>query len=268
MSQERKSVPLIIAGPCAAESHEQMIASAEAALAHDVEVVRLSLHKPRTRPEWDGMGETGIPTLLEVAQMGVTPATEVMMPQDAEAVMEGTIAKDANVQLLLWLGARNYNHRVQQDIGALIAGQSQVKLMIKNPMQKDEAAWKGAVEHVLAGGASPEQILLCHRGFAPGENGLRNPPDLDMALRVGHEMNLPVIGDPSHSAGKSPENVMAMALKMANHRLRVNGNGNEIRFDGLIIEVHPNPEAALTDKDQQLSWSQFRQLQAAMQQLA
>lgn len=259
----------IIAGPCAAESRHQMVVSAQEALKRNIDTVRMSLWKPRTKPGFEGIGTKGIPILLEVAQMGVRPATEVLLPEHAEAAMEGILGKDGNTTLLLWLGSRNQNHTIQHDIGNIIAGESRVSLMIKNQMWKDPNHWEGIVEHVLSGGARAQQLILCHRGFAPMVNGLRNPPDLDMALRVKQKiseklnLDIPMIADPSHIAGRSAENVIDVAIDIARHRSTI--DGKSMRVDGLIVEVHPHPDEALTDKNQQLRWSE---LDVLLQQLA
>lgn len=251
----------IIAGPCAAESRRQMLTSAQEAMSRGIETVRMSLWKPRTKPGFEGIGTEGIPILLEVAQMGVRPATEVLLPEHADAVMEGILGKDSNTRLLIWLGSRNQNHIIQRTIGKIIAGEPRVTLMIKNQPWKDKQHWEGIVEHVLSGGVNPEQLILCHRGFAPMAKGLRNPPDLEMAMQLKHEvsqklhMDIPMIADPSHIAGGSPQNVIDMAIALAHHTSLI--DGRQMNIDGLMVEVHPNPTEALTDKNQQLSWNQL-----------
>lgn len=258
----------IIAGPCAAESREQMLATAEAALSRGIDTVRMSLWKPRTKPGFDGMGNAGIPIFLEIAVMGIRPATEVLFANQAEDVMNGTIGKNPKAHVLLWLGSRNQNHMIQRDIGSVIAGEPRAQLMIKNQVWKDKAHWEGIVEHVIAGGAAPSQLLLCHRGFGPSSESLRNPPDMNLALEVKHEVSgmlgtdIPLLLDPSHIAGNSPANVMRVALELSGRRLTV--EGKTLGIDGMIIETHPNPTAALTDKNQQLSWNQLDELLAAL----
>lgn len=251
----------IISGPCAAESREQVLFTAQEALSRNIQTVRLSLWKPRTKPGFEGIGEAGIPLLFEVAQMGLRPATEVLFPKHAEAVLNGVIGKNGHTEVLIWLGSRNQNHPIQHDIGTVVAGEPRVKLMIKNQMWKDRGHWEGIVDHVLSGGASPNQLLLCHRGFAPAADGLRNPPDINMALQVKRDLSrklgvpIPMIADPSHIAGGSPDNVMRMALQLAAHTLPI--EEDIVRIDGLLIEVHPNPTVAATDRDQQLRWDQL-----------
>jgi chorismate mutase len=251
----------IIAGPCAAESREQMLATAGAARSRGIDTVRMSLWKPRTRPGFEGIGSRGIPIFLEIAAMGLRPATEVLLPKQAEDVLNGTVGRDSNARVLLWLGSRNQNHLIQRDIGSVVANNPRVQLMIKNQVWKDKAHWEGVVEHVVAGGASSDQLLLCHRGFGPPSKRLRNPPDMKLALEVkdavskAHGRDVPLILDPSHIAGKSPENVMRIAFRLSGSQLTVDGKTRGI--DGMLIETHPNPETAKTDKNQQLSWSQL-----------
>ncbi len=243
---------LIIAGPCAAESEDQVMKSTEAAAARGINVVRMSLWKPRTKPGFDGVGEKGIPWLINVSEMGLTPATEVMFPSHAEATVNAII-KNTSGRIILWLGSRNQNHLIQQDISRVIAGEPRVMLMIKNQPWRDEAHWEGIVDHVLSGGAKEEQLLLCHRGFAPGSNELRNSPDYAMALRLKLKRNLPVILDSSHIGG-SVKNVLAVSKQGMQYR------ENGVGFDGLMVEVHPNPKEALTDSKQQLDWQTLDQL--------
>lgn len=239
----------IIAGPCGIESREQALKTAEEAKLHGIEAVRLSLWKPRTKPGYDGVGLQGISWLIDVAQMGLTPATEVIMPEDAEKVIDAVI-KNTNQNVLIWLGSRNQNHLIQQGIGKVIAGEPRAMLMIKNQPWQDREHWEGIVGHVLDGGASEDQLLLCHRGFAPGTNGFRNTPDFEMAIDLKQKTGLPIVLDPSHIGG-SVENVLKVAKEGVCYRK--NGTG----FDGLLVEVHPNPTQAKTDSKQQLTWKEL-----------
>lgn len=252
MLKEFESRPIIIAGPCAAESRQQVTQTIEAAKLRNVDAVRLSLWKPRTRPGFDGIGEEGIPWLIEVAQAGIIPATEVMLPSHAEKTIDGII-KRTDKSILIWLGSRNQNHQIQQEIARVIAGEQRVMLMIKNQPWRDKDHWEGIIDHVLSGGVREDQLILCHRGFAPGTNGFRNTPDLEMALDLKDKKKLPVILDPSHIGG-SAENV----LKIAKEGLEYKKNGRG--FDGMMVEVHPDPTHAATDGKQQLTWAQFDSL--------
>ncbi len=244
--------PILIPGPCAAESREQVLYTARMALERNIEICRFSLDKPRTRPGWKGIGEAGIPWLVEVAEMGLVPGTEVMLPKDAENIMNALVRVGGRKRLYIWLGSRNQNDEIQKDVGSVISGEDWVMLGIKNQMWNDQDHWEGIVEHVLSGGAKREQLILCHRGFAPKLNGFRNTPDFPMAMRVKQKFDLPMLVDPSHIGG-NVENVLKIAKLAMEYKDPQTGLG----FDGLKIEVHPNPIDAETDKGQQLTWAQF-----------
>ncbi len=252
---ERK--PFIIAGPCSAEPGEQIQISAREGLKRNIDAMRVSLWKPRTEPGgFEGLGEEGLPLLLMASQMGITPATEVMLPQHAERVIDTVIKHSSDAKVIVWLGSRNQNQLLQREIGRVVAGEPRVILMIKNQPWRDERHWKGIAGFAIEGGASHSQIMMIHRGFAPTgieKDGLRNPPDFEMAMRVKRETNLPMIIDPSHIGG-SVENVMRIAKDALDYE------NDGLKFDGLMVEVHPNPETAATDKKQQLTWDQFDQI--------
>ncbi len=263
--------PILIAGPCALESRCQALATAANAQARGIKKIRMPRVKPRTGPGWDGIGDEGLEILAEVAQMGLTPATEVLMPVDADKTMEKVLGSHGETNLILWLGARNFNHIIQQSVGRAIGGEPRVKLGIKNPMwggKEGAEAWIGAVMHVIScGTVDPAQLMLIHRGFAPSTESFRNQPDFDLAVEVAEKVEaelgfrIPLLGDPSHIAGKSPENVMAVAQDIANFEAAVNHHSRG--FDGIMVEVYPsdNPaQDAKTDKNQQLTWTQWDQM--------
>lgn len=248
--------PILIPGPCAAESREQVLLTAKMALDRKIEAIRVSLTKPRTRPSWKGVGREGIPWLVEVAEMGIMPGTEVMLPQEAEDIMNAMEQVRGRKRLYLWLGARDQNDKIQELVGSLIKGVDWVILGIKNQPWRDEDHWEGIIEHVLSGGADKSQLVLCHRGFAPGSNGYRNNPDFSMAMRIKEKSGrLPMLLDPSHIGG-DVTNVLEVTKEAMRYKHPVNGLG----FDGLQIEVHPDPINAETDKKQQLTWRQFDSL--------
>lgn len=247
---------ITIAGPCAVESREHALETALEAKKRGIDIVRLNLWKPRTKPGFEGVGDEGITWLLDVAQMGLTPSTEVILPNQAEKLIDAVI-KNSDSKVLIWLGSRNQNHLIQREIGRVIAGEERTMLMIKNQPWSDEDHWKGIAEHVLSGGADESQLLMCHRGFKPGAinpDNLRNMPDFEMAIRVKRETGLPMIIDPSHMGG-TRNNVIEIARQAMNYRKTGLG------FDGLIVEVHPDPDNALTDAKQQLTWGQFDRMQ-------
>lgn len=245
--------PIVIVGPCAAESREQVLKSARLAKMRGLTILRASLIKPRTEPGFEGVEEKGIPWLEEVAMMGLIPATEVFGVKDAERFI-GSISGKLGKKVLPWLGSRNQLHKTQQEIGSMIKGDSNTMLLIKNQPWEDERHWLGIVKHVVHGGADPSQLILCHRGFAPGKDGLRNSPDFEMSMRVKRETGLPMVIDPSHIGGRVDR------VTEISHKVLVLGG-----FDGFMTEVHPNPADALTDQKQQLSWEQFDPILARIQ---
>jgi len=245
---------IIIAGPCAAESKEQVINCALALKKRGIKIMRASLWKPRTKPGFEGVGEKGIAWLAQVTKMGITIATEVLFPEQVSQIIKG-IAKGGDPRkIVFWLGARNQNHRIQRLIALRIKEEapSQVKLLIKNQPWLDEDHWLGIVSHVLGSGILSSRVILCHRGFSPngGKNphNMRNIPDYKMAMRVKKQTGLPMIIDPSHSGGSVP-NVFKVVKESRKHS-----------FDGMMVEVHPCPEKAKTDKKQQLSFQEFDEL--------
>lgn len=242
---------VLIVGPCAVESQEQALETIKQARSLAVDFVRLSLWKPRTKPGFEGIGEKGIEMLVKAAKMGVNPAVEPMIPDHAEKAMDAVMKATPNGKLLIWIGARNQNHYIQREIAKIAARNIRVILMVKNQIWHNEKHWEGIVEHVFSGGIKETNLLLCHRGFAPGidnPNGYRNVPDFDMAMRMKEKTRLPMIFDPSHTGG-SVEKVLKIAQEAAAYE-----------FDGLIVEVHPNPKKALSDANQQLTWKQLRKL--------
>ena len=156
-------------------------------------------------------------------------------------------------RLLIWIGARNQNHYIQQEIARIAAADNRVMLLVKNQPWESESHWDGIIEHVLAGGIPKERVIVCHRGFNPNgvnPHNLRNVPNYDMAIRMKKKTGLPMVFDPSHTGG-SVENVF-----------RITKEASKYAFDGLMIEVHPNPKEAKTDADQQLTWKQLDKLLA------
>lgn len=243
-----KNKKILIAGPCAAESKEQIAITIREAKKRDIDFVRVNLWKPRTKPGFDGLGSYGLHLLQDVARAGLNPGLEVILPEQVKLAMDAVLPITKEGKLLVWIGARNQNHVIQQEIAQMAAKNPRVFLMVKNQPWVSEEHWIGIVEHVLAGGIQKENILLCHRGFAPtGDNpqSLRNMPDFAMSMRVKEHLNLPMIFDPSHIGGTVP-NVM-----------QVTRESEAYNFDGLVVEVHPNPQVAKTDSKQQVTWEQF-----------
>lgn len=243
---------LIIAGPCAAESRDSVVNCAKE-IKPLVQGFRASLWKPRTVPGFEGVGSRGIPWLAEVVQTGLIAATEVIVPEHVNELMENLVAKcNDSARFIFWLGSRNQNHFVQREIASLIKDNSQISLMVKNQPWEDEKHWLGIVDHVLSSGFPLNRLLLCHRGFAPGgkdnPRNFRNLPNWEMARHIKEISGLPMIIDPSHIGG-TKENVFSTVSE-----------AKDFEFDGILVEVHPNPKQSLSDSLQQISPSDLSKL--------
>lgn len=245
---------LLIAGPCALETREQIKTCARALKEVGVRTMRASLWKPRTKPGWEGLGESGLEILLdETLPIGLTPATEVLTPEHARLVVRALRSRGDLARILVWLGSRNQNHFDQREIAQILAdGHQGITLMAKNQMWAEEKHWLGIHAHLLESGFPKERLLLCHRGFAPGNEPnprrLRNLPDFQMAESVRAKTGCRMIVDPSHIGG-SRETVLEIIEESLQRSV-----------DGLMVEVHCNPDMALTDAKQQLSLDQFAEL--------
>lgn len=245
-----------VAGPCAAESKGQMLEAARALQNIGVDVVRGCWWKPRTQPGWDGVGKKAAPWGSEITRMGMTVATEVLQPEHVIKVIKGIEENGGDPErVMMWLGSRNQNDRVQKAIGRSLVRNApeQVKLLVKNQPWADEKHWIGIVKHLESVGLPPDRMIMVHRGFHPNghdnPNGLRNIPDWEMVRRVKEQTGLPMLIDPSHIGG-SVENVIGITLEASNTGL----------FDGFIIEAHPHPDTARTDAKQQLSMDRLKKL--------
>lgn len=246
-----KLKPIIIAGPCAAESKEQALIAIKQAKKRNIDFIRMSLWKPRTKPGFDGFGENGIDLLIEAAKAGINPATEVLLPEHAKLVIDKVLSKAPKTKLLLWIGARNQNHYVQREIARVAASDRRVFLMVKNQPWVSEDHWEGIINHVLEGRISKDRLILCHRGFVStgiNPHGYRNIPDYSMAMRIKNKTGIPMVFDPSHTGG-----TVLNVIKITKESVKYD-------FDGVIVEVHHNPKEALTDAKQQLTWKEFDSL--------
>ena len=245
---------MIIAGPCALESKEQLQESVQALKKLNISIIRASLWKPRTQPGWEGLGWMSLPLLLEeTVPHGMTPATEIISAEHAEMIVHALTQYGSNAKMLVWLGSRNQNHIEQTRIAKILSqGSNQITLMFKNQMWDDERHWMGIYEHLLGAGFPKNRLISCHRGFSPGKlpnpKGYRNLPDYEMAMRLKEKMDIPMLLDPSHIGG-SQQNVLHVAEQALLYD-----------FDGMMVEVHTNPTAAKTDAKQQLSICQMKEL--------
>ena len=245
---------MIIAGPCALESREQLRESIRILKQMEITMVRASLWKPRTQPGWEGLGWMSLPLLLEeTLSQGLIPATEIITAEHALLVVHALEHYGPEARMIVWLGSRNQNHMEQKKIAKILAtGPEGITFVFKNQMWEDERHWLGICEHILSEGFPKERLMICHRGFSPGKapnpHGLRNLPDFEMAMRMKEKTGLPMLLDPSHIGG-SRENVIEISHLAANYN-----------FDGYLIEMHSQPEEAKTDAKQQLSPKQLQDL--------
>lgn len=185
--------------------------------------------------------------------MGMSTATEVLLNKQAELLVDSLVTPlRSRAEFIFWFAARNQNHFVQRETAKTLRCYPEVRLMIKNQPWKDEEHWLGIVEHVLTAGFPSNRVILCHRGFCPEERDnpreLRNLPDWEMAMRVREKTKMPMIFDPSHIGG-SVENVFWITK-----------HASQFSFDGIMVEVHPNPEAAKTNQKQQIRPSELKSL--------
>ncbi len=226
----------IMAGPCSVESEEQLMASAQAAKAAGAKFLRGGAFKPRTSPyEFQGLGEAGLKLLaLARERTGLKVVTEVMDPDDLPACLEY-----ADV---LQLGARNMqNFSLLKRLGAV-----KKPVLLKRGPSATIREWLMAAEYVVAHGN--HQVALCERGIRTFETMTRNTLDLNAVPILKTLTHLPVIVDPSHGIGLRAH-VPAMARA-----------GVAAGADGLIVEVHPRPEKALSDGPQSLTPVEFEEL--------
>ncbi|HIZ85623.1 MAG TPA: bifunctional 3-deoxy-7-phosphoheptulonate synthase/chorismate mutase type II [Candidatus Coprenecus stercoravium] len=228
--------PFIIAGPCSVESREQIMAAAESISNAGVKVLRGGLWKPRTHPgSFEGLGETGAPWLSEAgAANGMKTATEVANTRHVETVLRCGI--DA-----VWIGARTTgNPFLVQEIADALKGTG-LPVFVKNPLVPDPELWTGAIERFL--GCGCRCVCAVHRGFhSYGESTYRNAPFWQIPVELRRRLpGLPLFCDPSHITGRRDlvEDIARQALILG--------------FDGLMIEVHPDPDNALSDAAQQIT---------------
>lgn len=229
--------PLVIAGPCSAESEEQVLRTAhQLAEIPEVKVFRSGLWKPRTRPgDFEGVGEKGLQWLEKVkAETGLMTTVEVARPEHVALALKHGVD-------ILWLGARTVvNPFVVQELAEAMKGVS-VTVMVKNPIIPDLKLWIGALERVYAAGIT--HLLAIHRGFHYFEKSpFRNAPMWEIPIELKRLVpQLPIIVDPSHICGRS-DLLQAVSQKAI-----------DLEMDGLMLEVHENPKAALTDAAQQIT---------------
>lgn len=228
--------PVVIAGPCSAETEEQVMETAKDLAKNGVRIFRAGIWKPRTKPGgFEGVGSVGLTWLQEVKkETGMVVATEVANKQHVEEALNAGVD-------VLWIGARtSANPFAMQEIADSLVG-ADVPVLVKNPVNPDLELWIGAMQRIYNAGI--RQIGAIHRGFsAYGKHLYRNMPQWHIPIELRRRMpELTLICDPSHIGGKrelvAPLSQQAM----------------DMGFDGLIVESHCDPDSAWSDKSQQVT---------------
>lgn len=232
--------PLIIAGPCSAETREQVLETARTLSSNGIKIFRAGIWKPRTKPGgFEGVGSEGLEWLCEIKkELGMLISTEVANRSHTEEAIAAGID-------IIWIGARtSANPFAMQEIADTIAQSGKAESMtvlVKNPVNPDLELWIGALQRIYNSGV--KRLGAIHRGFSTyGKHIYRNVPQwhIPIELRLRYP-NLPIICDPSHIGGK--RELIAPLSQQA----------FDMGFNGLIIESHCNPDCAWSDAAQQVT---------------
>jgi chorismate mutase len=228
--------PLLIAGPCSAETEEQVMETARQLAAKGVKIFRAGIWKPRTKPGgFEGNGVTALPWLKRVKEeLGMYTAVEVA----TAAHVRDALAYDVDI---LWIGARtSANPFAVQEVADALEGMD-IPVLIKNPVNPDLDLWIGAIERIYNAGI--RKIGAIHRGFSSYDKKIyRNLPQWHIPIELKRQIpNLPIVCDPSHIGGR--RELIAPLCQQA----------MDLNFDGLIVESHCNPEKAWSDAAQQVT---------------
>ncbi|MDD6437457.1 MAG: bifunctional 3-deoxy-7-phosphoheptulonate synthase/chorismate mutase type II [Prevotella sp.] len=228
--------PFVIAGPCSAETEEQVLATARQLAAKGCHNFRAGVWKPRTKPGgFEGQGEKALPWLKEVKdETGMLVATEVAKPEHVELCLKYGID-------ILWIGARtSANPFAMQDLADSLRGVD-IPVFVKNPVNPDLELWIGAMERINQAGV--KRMAAIHRGFSSADKKIyRNLPMWQIPIELHRRIpDLPIICDPSHIGGR--RELIASLCQQA----------MDLGFDGLIVESHCNPDEAWSDARQQVT---------------
>lgn len=224
----------VMAGPCSVESREQLLEAARAVKTYGAQFLRGGAFKPRTSPyDFQGLGVEGLKMMREVAdEVGLKVVTEIVNINDID-----TICQYAD---MLQIGARNMqNFQLLKEVGF-----TKKPVLLKRGLSATISEWLNAAEYIASGGNY--NIVLCERGIRTYETFTRNTLDLSAVAAVKELSHLPIIVDPSHGTGR-----WQMVQPMARAAVAAGA-------DGLMIEVHPHPEVALSDGDQSLKPANFK----------
>ena len=228
--------PIIIAGPCSAETEEQIMQTATALAGKGIKIFRAGIWKPRTKPGgFEGVGEKGLAWLLRVKQeTGMYVTTEVATSKHVESALKAGLD-------MLWIGARTCaNPFAMQEIADALQGVD-VPVLVKNPVNPDLELWIGGMERLNNAGV--KRLAAIHRGFSSYEKKIyRNLPQWHIPIELRRRIpSLPIFCDPSHIGGK--RELIAPLCQQA----------MDLGFDGLIVESHCNPDGAWSDAAQQVT---------------
>ena len=228
--------PIVIAGPCSAETEEQVMNTATQLCKKGIKIFRAGVWKPRTKPGgFEGVGTLGLPWLKRVQEeLGMLVSTEVATPKHVEACLESGID-------ILWIGARTTaNPFAMQELADSLRGVD-IPVLVKNPVNPDLELWIGALERI--NGAGIKRMGAIHRGFSTYDKKLyRNLPLWHIPIELRRRIpNLPMFCDPSHIGGR--RELIAPLCQQA----------MDLGFDGLVVESHCSPDAAWSDAAQQVT---------------
>ena len=235
---------VVMAGPCAVESLEQVRETAAAVKKAGAKILRGGAYKPRTSPyDFQGLGEDGLKILRQVAdEFDLKVVTEVVDRQDIPLIEEYAD--------ILQVGARNMqNFQMLKSLGKI-----KKPIMLKRGLSATISEWLNAAEYIVTGGN--ENVMFCERGIRTYETFTRNTLDLSAVAAVKELSHLPIIVDPSHGTGRRP-----MVAPMARAAIAAGA-------DGLMIEVHPHPEKAFSDGNQSLTPKDFQDLMSNLGEIA
>jgi chorismate mutase len=239
--------PIILAGPCSAETEEQVMATARELAANGIRIFRAGIWKPRTRPNaFEGVGNEGLKWLRQVkAETGMLTTTEVANVKHVYDALRYGVD-------ILWIGARTTaNPFAVQDIADALKGVD-IPVMVKNPVNPDVELWIGALERLNNSGIT--KLVAIHRGFSIYDKTLyRNDPQWQIPIELKRRIpGLTLITDPSHICGNR-------------HMIYdVSQKAMDLNFDGLIIETHINPDHALSDAHQQITPAELKTLMSRL----
>jgi chorismate mutase len=243
LKQMQLSHPLVIAGPCSAETEAQVMAIAHQLKESNTSILRAGIWKPRTRPgSFEGVGKVGLPWLQRAREeTGLKLAIEVANKDHVEQALKADID-------VLWIGARStVSPFIVQEIGDALEGTDKI-ILIKNPVNPDLSLWMGAVERLQK--SNIKNLGVIHRGFSTYQKSkYRNNPEWQIAIDFQNNFpDIPLILDPSHMGGRRD---LIFDLSQT---------GLDLNYDGLMIETHNNPDQAWSDAAQQITPQVFMKI--------